>query len=66
MRTDPVEHKFGKPQPYPVSFGIFKEMRKTAYGVGLRDNTKGITSKFTPIKPIMQNSFMFRTNVESG
>ena len=21
MRTNPVEHKFGKPKPYPVSFG---------------------------------------------
>lgn len=38
MRTNPVEHKFGKPIPYPVNFGIIKEYHKTRYG----DYTSGI------------------------
>ena len=32
MRIKPVEHKYGKPKPYPVSFGILKGYKKTPYG----------------------------------
>lgn len=32
MRIKPVEHKYGKPKPYPVSFGIYKGHRITSYG----------------------------------
>lgn len=32
MRTNPIEHKFGKPKPYPVSFGIYKTTRITPFG----------------------------------
>lgn len=32
MRTNPVDHKFGHPKPYPVSFGILKGFKKTLYG----------------------------------
>lgn len=32
MRTNPIEHKFGHPKPYPVTFGIYKGTRMTGYG----------------------------------
>lgn len=32
MRIKPVEHKYGKPKPYPVSFGIYKGSKMTSYG----------------------------------
>lgn len=32
MRIKPVEHKYGKPKPYPVSFGIYKGSKITSYG----------------------------------
>ena len=32
MRIKPIEHKYGKPKPYPVSFGILKGYKKTPYG----------------------------------
>ena len=32
MRVNPVEHKFGKPKPYPVTFGIYKNTTITGYG----------------------------------
>lgn len=32
MRIKPVEHKYGKPKPYPVSFGILKGYKTTPYG----------------------------------
>ena len=32
MRIKPVDHKYGKPKPYPISFGIYKGHRITSYG----------------------------------
>ena len=32
MRIKPVDHKYGKPKPYPVSFGIYKGSKITSYG----------------------------------
>ncbi len=32
MRTNPVEHKFGKPMPFPISFGIYLGHKKKFYG----------------------------------
>lgn len=32
MRVRPVEHKFGKPKPFPVSFGIYKGCSKSSLG----------------------------------
>lgn len=32
MRINPVDHKYDKPKPYPVSFGILKGYKKTPYG----------------------------------
>lgn len=32
MKINPVDNKFGKPKPYPVSFGIYKGTRVTSYG----------------------------------
>lgn len=32
MRIQPVDNKFGKPKPYPVSFGIYKGTKITSYG----------------------------------
>lgn len=33
MRTEPVEHKFGKPKPYPIAFGYYNIL-KTLYQKG--------------------------------
>ena len=41
MRIKPVEHKYGKPKPYPVSFGILKGYKKTPYGQYTWDEYKG-------------------------
>ena len=41
MRVNPVEHKYGKPVPYPISFGILKGYRKTAYGEYMWGTYKG-------------------------
>ena len=41
MRIKPVEHKYGKPKPYPVSFGILKGYRKIPYGEYTWGNYKG-------------------------
>ena len=32
MRTNPIDHKFGHPKPYPVSFGIYLGHKKKYYG----------------------------------
>lgn len=32
MRVKPVEHKFGKPKPFPVNFGIYKGHSRTLFG----------------------------------
>lgn len=32
MRTEPIEHKFNKPVPYPISFQIYKGTKITSYG----------------------------------
>ena len=41
MRIKPVDHKFGKPKPYPVSFGILQKYRKTNYGQYMIGEYKG-------------------------
>jgi hypothetical protein len=42
MRTGPVEHKFGKPKPYPITFG-YHNILKTQYLKGnLKDVKYGI------------------------
>lgn len=33
MRTEPIEHKFGKPKPYPITFG-YTNILKTLYQKG--------------------------------
>lgn len=32
MKIKPIDHKYGKPKPYPISFGIYKERIATNYG----------------------------------
>ena len=32
MRIKPVEHKYGKPKPKPITFGILKGYKDTLYG----------------------------------
>lgn len=32
MRIKPVDHKYIKPKPYPVNFGIYKGSKMTSYG----------------------------------
>lgn len=38
MRTEPIEHKFGKPKPYPIVFG-YHNILKTQY---LKGNLKEV------------------------
>lgn len=48
MRTEPIEHKFGKPIPCPITFG-YHNVFKTQYLIGnLKDVKYGICGdKFT-------------------
>lgn len=32
MKIKPIEHKYGKPKPVPITFGILKGSKKTHYG----------------------------------
>lgn len=41
MRIKPVEHKYGKPVPYPISFGIYKGTKITSYGKCTYGNYRG-------------------------
>lgn len=41
MRTEPIEHKFGKPKPYPVSFGMKFKTIPTSYGKRISGSARG-------------------------
>lgn len=32
MRIEPIQHKFGKPKPKPISFGIYIKTNITSFG----------------------------------
>ena len=41
MRTNPVEHRYEKPEPYPVSFGIYKYTLPKRYGELIHGTSRG-------------------------
>ena len=69
MRIKPIELKFGKPTPKPISFGIYQKTIKSAYGTCVigeykGDNIKIYTNKYDKTK-LFYISDRFRNWIKS-
>ena len=69
MKTNPVEHKFGHPKPYPVSFGYTNKL-KTLYLRGKIKPKSGIygdrlTKKTVSLEHILPKSLGGKTEIEN-